>query len=205
MSTAVLLCTISASEARAVPLDTLTGGGMMAQTTCLTPLAEIVSPTPGSTLPAGAVTFEWCNASADYFLTIESVPGAHDIFFAFVNVTSITLGHTCNVPSPTSPTIQCIPDLGETIYVTLWTQTGSGKTFQAAPTVTYTAANSCLGDCDSGGAVAVNELVQMVNIALGNADISTCLAGDANSDGEITVNEIVAGVNNALNGCPTGS
>jgi hypothetical protein len=41
----------------------------------------------------------------------------------------------------------------------------------------------------------------MVNIALGNADVSTCTAGDANGDSEVTVNEIVAGVNNALNGC----
>ncbi len=52
------------------------------------------------------------------------------------------------------------------------------------------------------GQVTVNELIEMVNIALGNADVPTCLAGDANGDGEITVNEIVAGVNNALNGCP---
>ncbi len=116
---------------------------VQAQATCLSPLAQIISPTPGSTLPAGAVTFQWCNASADYFLTIESLPGAHNIFFAFVNVTSVTLGPACNIPTATSPIIQCIPDLGETIYVTLWTQTGSGKTsFQAAPTVTYTAPNA---------------------------------------------------------------
>jgi len=51
--------------------------------------------------------------------------------------------------------------------------------------------------------VTVNELIQMANIALGSAAVSTCTAGDANSDGMITVNEIVAGVNNALNGCPT--
>ena len=41
----------------------------------------------------------------------------------------------------------------------------------------------------------------MVNIALGTADPSTCVAGDADGSGEITVNEIVAGVNSALNGC----
>jgi hypothetical protein len=59
----------------------------------------------------------------------------------------------------------------------------------------------CVGDCNGDHQVTVNELIQMVNIALGTADVSTCLAGDANGDGEITVNEIVAGVNNALNGC----
>jgi hypothetical protein len=59
----------------------------------------------------------------------------------------------------------------------------------------------CVGDCNGDHQVTVNELIQMVSIALGIADVSTCLAGDANGDGEITVNEIVAGVNNALNGC----
>jgi len=71
------------------------------------------------------------------------------------------------------------------------------------PTPTPTPARgSCVGDCNGEGQVTVNELIQMVNIALGNADVSTCLAGDANGDGEITINEIIAGVNNALNGCP---
>jgi hypothetical protein len=41
----------------------------------------------------------------------------------------------------------------------------------------------------------------MVNIALGNGDVSTCLAGDPNHDKEITIDEILTAVNNALNGC----
>jgi hypothetical protein len=68
--------------------------GTQAQT-CPGPLAEMISPPNGSTLPAGADTFTWCDANADYFLTVESVPGAHDIFFAEVTVTSITLGPAC--------------------------------------------------------------------------------------------------------------
>ena len=51
--------------------------------------------------------------------------------------------------------------------------------------------------------MTVNELLTMVNVALGNLPTSNCLAGDANHDGDITVNEILAGVNNALNGCPS--
>src|SRR5262249_18638339 len=61
----------------------------------------------------------------------------------------------------------------------------------------------CTGDCNGDGEVTVNELITMVNIALGTAQVSACTAGDVNGDGEITVNEIVAGVNNALNGCST--
>jgi hypothetical protein len=64
------------------------------------------------------------------------------------------------------------------------------------------AAVVCTGDCTNDGAVTVNELITMVNIALGNAPVTACEAGDESGDGEITVNEIVAAVNNALNGCP---
>ena len=108
---------------------------------CPGPVAQIISPVPGSTLPAGAVTFTWCNASGDYFLQIESVPGAHDIFFAFVvGVETITLGPACALTPPTG----CIPTHGETIYVTLWTNTAvhGRRNYVPAPTVTYTAASS---------------------------------------------------------------
>jgi Ca2+-binding EF-hand superfamily protein len=60
----------------------------------------------------------------------------------------------------------------------------------------------CVGDCDGSYTVTVDEILTLVNIALGNGDISTCLAGDANHDGKITVDEILTAVNNALNGCP---
>ena len=71
--------------------------------------------------------------------------------------------------------------------------------FVVAPSI---ARAVCVGDCNGDGEVTVNELITMVNIALGTSPVSACMAGDANGDGEITVNEIVAGVNNALNGCP---
>jgi hypothetical protein len=62
---------------------------------------------------------------------------------------------------------------------------------------------SCVGDCNGGGQVTVDEILTMVNIALGNAPISACRAGDANHDSQITVDEILTAVNSALNGCPT--
>jgi hypothetical protein len=71
----------------------------------------------------------------------------------------------------------------------------------ATPTPTI-APGACVGDCNGDHQVTVNELIQIVNIALGTARVSACPAGDANGDGQVTVNEIVAGVNNALNGCP---
>ncbi len=49
--------------------------------------------------------------------------------------------------------------------------------------------------------MTIDEIVTMVNIALGSVDVSMCLAGDANSDGTITVEEIIQAVNKALLGC----
>ncbi len=61
--------------------------------------------------------------------------------------------------------------------------------------------SACVGDCDGPGSVTVNELITMVNIALGNTDASHCTAGDANQDGTIAINELIAAVNSSLNGC----
>lgn len=59
----------------------------------------------------------------------------------------------------------------------------------------------CAGDCNGDGRVTVDELVHMVNIALGRTDVLACLAGDHDHDGTIVVNEIVAAVNRALTSC----
>ncbi len=61
--------------------------------------------------------------------------------------------------------------------------------------------STCTGDCDGSGDVSINELITMVNIALGYAPLSACTAGDANGNGAIEINEIIAELNNALNGC----
>ncbi len=54
------------------------------------------------------------------------------------------------------------------------------------------------GDCDGSGEVTVDELMTMVNIALGGTPLSACAAGDADGSGDVTVDEIVAAVNHAL-------
>ncbi|MFI5394500.1 MAG: hypothetical protein ACHQ9S_03110 [Candidatus Binatia bacterium] len=59
----------------------------------------------------------------------------------------------------------------------------------------------CIGDCNGNGSVTVDEILTMVNIALGNTPLSACTAGDGNCDGRITVDEILTAVNAALNGC----
>jgi hypothetical protein len=59
----------------------------------------------------------------------------------------------------------------------------------------------CIGDCDDDYEVNVNELVAMVDVALGKTEVSTCRLGDVNGDGEIGVDEILEAVNNTLYGC----
>lgn len=63
-------------------------------------------------------------------------------------------------------------------------------------------ADVCPGDCNGDGMVTVDEIVRIVSIALGTANIDTCLAADIDGSGSVTVDEIVTAVSNALNGCP---
>ena len=63
-------------------------------------------------------------------------------------------------------------------------------------------AQQCVGDCDGDNAVTVDEIVTIVNIALGNRPLADCPAGDRTDDGVITVDEIVIALNFALDGCP---
>jgi hypothetical protein len=59
----------------------------------------------------------------------------------------------------------------------------------------------CAGDCGGDGAVSVDEIVTLVNIALGILGVDRCDAGDLNGDGQITVDEILSAVADALGGC----
>jgi hypothetical protein len=58
--------------------------------------------------------------------------------------------------------------------------------------------STCVGDCDGNGSVTVDEILTMVNIALGNAPCSDCVAARC----PVTIDQILTAVNNALNACP---
>ena len=59
----------------------------------------------------------------------------------------------------------------------------------------------CAGDCDSSGAVTVNEVITLVNVALGTGPLAHCEVGDGNGDRQITIDELIIAVMNALAGC----
>lgn len=60
---------------------------------------------------------------------------------------------------------------------------------------------ACVGDCHANGTVTVDDLLTMINIALGDVNVSTCLPGDADNNKTITIDEILTAVHNALAGC----
>jgi ELWxxDGT repeat protein len=61
----------------------------------------------------------------------------------------------------------------------------------------------CVGDCDGTGSVTIDELITLVNIALGNAQASVCPHG-VPSGAAVNVALIIQAVNVALNGCGGG-
>jgi hypothetical protein len=80
------------------------------------------------------------------------------------------------------------------------TSSGTPTQTQAPSTPTVTE-STCVGSCHGEDEVTVNDIILMVNIALGTAPLSACPAEAARRGGQITVTEIVAAVNSALNGC----
>jgi sugar lactone lactonase YvrE len=61
---------------------------------------------------------------------------------------------------------------------------------------------ACTGDCDGDGRVTVSELIQGVNIVLGEAEVGACAALDRDADASITVAELIEAVGALQSGCP---
>lgn len=76
----------------------------------------------------------------------------------------------------------------------------STPTFTPTPSPTP----QCAGDCNGDHGVTINELILLINEALGQSSPEGCIAGDTNRDGHIQIGEIIRAVNSALNGCDRG-
>jgi hypothetical protein len=77
----------------------------------------------------------------------------------------------------------------------------------AASTLSVTAAAQiaaplCVGDCDGDRVVSIDNLLVVVNMALGNQPIINCAVGDVGLDGFVGVADVIAVVNQAMQGCP---
>ena len=63
-------------------------------------------------------------------------------------------------------------------------------------------AQPCVGDCDGNDRVEVNELIQGVNISLGNVPAFVCAPLDPDGSESVTISELITAVGNGLDGCP---
>jgi hypothetical protein len=68
------------------------------------------------------------------------------------------------------------------------------------PTATAVPDSGCFGDCNGDGEVSINELIILVNIALGSQSVSACAS--LSPGFVVTISDLVRAVNNALSGCP---
>jgi len=72
----------------------------------------------------------------------------------------------------------------------------------STPSETAVPTPTCVGDCNGEGHVTVDEILTLVNIALGNADATACPNGIPSGVLQVDVVLILTAVNNALDGCP---
>jgi hypothetical protein len=148
------------------------------------PLGERLAPVvagDGAVLPAPEPTFTATETS-----TPDSSPTAPDT------------STPSNTPTPTS-TATMTPT--STATSTPTPTSSHTPTPPPSPTATVTPA-ACVGDCDTSGAVTVDEITRLVSIALGTQGVALCSSGDRDGDEMITVDEIQTAVNLGLNGCP---
>ena len=62
-------------------------------------------------------------------------------------------------------------------------------------------AQTCAGDCNGDGSVAIGEIIRGVRIAVGDVPIDDCPAIDGDGNGTLSVNELIAAVGRGLQGC----
>jgi hypothetical protein len=143
--------------------------------------AEVVPPAPTTTATFSPSVTPTANPTASASPTPSATPTV-----------------TVELPATPTETPTATPSLAvtETLTPTPTPTSTPGNTVTATPTT-----GACAGDCNGDREVTVDELITMVNIALGSTPLSECLAGNLDGNDEITIDEIVTAVNSALNGC----
>jgi len=76
------------------------------------------------------------------------------------------------------------------------TQIGAGAYY-----VDTSSTRECIGDCDRNGAVTINELLDVVNLSLGQRPTFGCNAATADGTRPVQITTIIAAVQAALGGC----
>lgn len=172
---------------RAAGFNVAAGGGTLG-----------IVPDQGAQLAMGELTHTQPKANVDavagwdFTWTAPDEPGRYRLFGA---------GNSVNLNNQNSGDRSSATILEIVVEAMTPTPTSSptpGQTFTITPTH---APVPCVGDCDSSGAVSINELITGVNISLGNLPITACADVDRNASGTVEINELIAAVNGALFSC----
>src|ERR1700687_5723826 len=120
------------------------------------------------------------------FLSARSLAIAHP-YCAYVTSSAKTVS-VIDTATNTVETNISLPDTARTIAIA------------SVPSGCMGPFDTCAGDCDATDTVAINNIVTLVNIVLGNAPSSMCSHGIP-SGADVDVALIIRAVTNALNGC----
>jgi hypothetical protein len=135
--------------------------------------------------------------SGNLFLVARAADGSGSFH---EKVLEITIAPGTPLPESPTPTPTPTPTGTNTNTPTSSPTPTPTSTSTSTSTPTPTATPACAGDCGGDGATTVDEIVVLVNLALGVGG-ETCVAGDLDGDGRITVDEIVTALDGALRGC----
>jgi virginiamycin B lyase len=165
-------------------------------TASVTPTSTETS-TPTATRTQTSTPTATCTQTSTPTLTPTATSTQTTTYTATATASSAPTTTATETPSP-SPT--ATPTHTPTDAPTVTPTNTPTNTPMATPTPSKTGI-PCAGDCNHDNSVTVNEIITLVNIALGTTNVSQCAAGDANHDNEITIDEILTAVNKALTGC----
>jgi hypothetical protein len=81
-------------------------------------------------------------------------------------------------------------------------QNNAAAMVELAATVACQAAPPCPGDCNDDGQADLDEIIRIINVALGLAELGPCSPADADGNGQLSIDELVAAVASGVTSCP---
>ena len=141
-------------------------------------------------------------------VTVEDAAPSDDGFFAgwrLLDRTGFPVDGVCGDFNAAPPDFECgpLPAAGNPYRIEVGDidQVVSGHARVSVNFLDSTCTAECPGDCNGNHAVSINELLMLVNVALGDTSKSACAAGDANHDGTVGIDDLVSAVDKSLHGC----
>lgn len=163
--------------------------------------SENVETSVNLTASGGETPFRWTVVSADAGLQATVIGNTLSLTANGAGVFSVQVTVDDSLGGTNTKTLTYnVPAVGEASPTPTGTPAITNTPTQT-PTATPTQPTACSGDCNSDGGVSVSELVTLVDIALGQAEMGACGNGDTKHDGMITIDEILTAVHHALYGC----